>query len=322
MVDDAFNAEDLLTAAADRMRRSRETRRTQTAAAAGTGSRVYTGGSVTATTTAPATATAVGGLPARALFVDSRRRAGGVGVGVDVAGSAEFAAVGGAGGGGRSGARHGRRRASPLSPSLSASVPIWRGLGGGGGGGGGGGDRVGGSAERLRRPSQPGRRRGAWGAQDDDDVVVVEGEGNREGGVDIDMDMDGAAGALVVVSAAAMDVLRELEHMHVGVGWFACLGVNLVTMFRDRLKLRGTNGKLVNPGVLVSFRVGAIAGWHCLARVLLRLAAGALGWLGSLLVLCWGVVLCDADPTKTPKNSSRRSVSARNYHDANEDLRD
>lgn len=196
LVDDAFNAEDLLSAAADRMRRSRETRRKTTAAAGDDGTSVADTGS-TAAAAATATATATGGLPARSLFLDSRRAGE-----ADVAGSAEFASAGGdGGGGGRLGARRGRRRASPLSTSLSASTPVWH-------GGGGGGGRAGGS-------------RGAWEEEEEDDVV----EGERIGEEGVGMD-----GALVVVSAAAMDVLRELEHMHVGVGWW------VIRLFGVRLR--------------------------------------------------------------------------------------
>lgn len=170
-----------------------------TAAAAGADANSVAVGTASRTDTGGTAATAIDGLPARTLFLDSR--AGDVG---GVAGSAEFAAGRLAGGRGRPNARRGRRWTSPLSPRLSASVPLWHGGGGG----------AGGSAERLRPPSRAGRRGGAWEEEDDE---AVEGEGNGDGGVDVDVDMDGA---LVVVSAAAMDVLRGLEHMHVGDEWF------------------------------------------------------------------------------------------------------
>lgn len=173
LVDDAFTAEDLLCAAAERMRRSRGSRSSPAAA---------------------------GG-------------AGGSGGGGDIAGSAEFAAgrLSGRGGRGR-GAARGRRWSQSPSPRLSASVPEWHGGGSssiGDGGGWGGG--------RLRSSLPPGARRGAWDEEGD------EAMGGRRRGRDGDRDRvedgDGEAnGALVVASAAAMDVLREVERMHVGAG--------------------------------------------------------------------------------------------------------
>jgi len=121
LVDDAFTAEDLLCAAAERMRRSRGSRSVPTAAAAGTDG---SGGDF------PAPAD-IDDLPPRSLFPDPR------GAG-DLAGSAEFAVgrlSGGSGGGRGRGAARGRHWSLSPSPRLSASVPEWHGSGSSIGGG-------------------------------------------------------------------------------------------------------------------------------------------------------------------------------------------
>lgn len=201
LIDDAFNAEDLLCAATDRMRRSRGVRST-TAASVATAATAPAPGNGSGADghelhQHPAAATAVAatveGLPPRSLYLDPR------GVGDGVTGrSAEFATTAAgrcaeAGGGARNVRRGRPHRALASSPRLSASVPLWP------GGGGDGGGVAGASSLRSSLEAVPGRGR-----------VWEEGTGavGVDGGGDGDI-------ASVAASSAAMDVLRELERMHV-----------------------------------------------------------------------------------------------------------
>lgn len=204
LIGDAFNAEDLLCAAADRMRRSRGVRSTTAAAAAaaaegagagaGTAATVhesYTDGYESHQNPGAATAVvAVEGLPPHAVILDSRVVGGGV------AGSAEFTTAGRfTDGSKRRSGRHGRHQALLSSPHLSASVPFWPGGGG-----------VAGSLPLRSSLQAIPRSRGAReGVEEEDKSEAVGGDG--------DEDKDFAS---AVASSAAMDVLKELERMHVG----------------------------------------------------------------------------------------------------------
>lgn len=189
------------------MRRSRGVRSTTAAATAATAAGNGSGADghelrqhPAAADQAAAAASVEGLPPPRSLFLDTSS----VGDGVTRR-SAEFATAAtagrfavatttAAGGDGARNARHGRpHRALSSSPRLSASLPLWP----------GGGEGAGALPLRSSLEAVPGGG-GAW----EEGAGAVGVDGGRDGDV-----------ASAVASSAAMDVLRELERMHVGKCW-------------------------------------------------------------------------------------------------------